>query len=81
MRNINTKQIATQKTIHPQFPNKLISRGRVVAMARAATIAVATTRMGVEAAMGVGVGAATGEATGAWAWGRESKAKKLVMLG
>ena len=46
-------------------------------MARAATIAVATTRMGVEAAMGVGVGAATG----AWAWGRESKAKKLVMLG
>ena len=77
MRNINTKQIATQKTIHPQFPNKLISRGRVVAVARATTIAVATTRMGVEAAMGVGVGAATG----AWAWGRESKAKKLVMLG
>ena len=81
MRNINTKQIATQKTIHPQFPNKLINRGRVVAVARATTIAVATTRMGVEAAMGVGVGAATGEATGAWAWGRESKAKKLVMLG
>ena len=77
MRNINTKQIATQKTIHPQFPNKLINRGRVVAVARATTIAVATTRMGVEAAMGVGVGAATG----AWAWGRESKAKKLVMLG
>ena len=79
MRNINTKQIATQKTIYPQFPNKLISRGRVVAMARAATIAVATTRMGVEATVGVGAEAATREATGAW--GRESKAKKLVMLG
>jgi len=39
MRNINPKQIPTQiysqKTICPQFPNKLVSRGKAVAMAAA----------------------------------------------
>lgn len=73
MRNINPKQIPTQKTIHPQFPNKLISRDRAmvvavaVAVARAVIVAMATARIGVGVAVGVGVGA--GAATGAWARG------------
>ena len=42
MRNINPKQTPTQiyslKTICPQFPNKLISRGEAVAVAMAAAV-------------------------------------------